>query len=53
MRTIHAVLLTTVVLATALTVRAQGEQPVMVGMPEYGVTLGGTPEHPVIITAVG
>ena len=48
MRTIHAVLLTALVLGTALTVRAQGEQPVMVGMPGYGIALSGTPEHPVI-----
>ena len=45
MRTIYTVLLTAVVLVA---LRAQGEQPAMVGMPEYDVTLSGTPEDPVI-----
>jgi hypothetical protein len=48
MRTIHVVLVTTVVLGEAVTIRAPREQPAMVGMPEYSVTLSGTPEHPVI-----
>jgi hypothetical protein len=32
----------------ALTLQAQAPQPAMVGMPEYGVTLSGSPEDPVI-----
>jgi hypothetical protein len=30
------------------TLRAQGQQPAMLGMPEYGVTLSGSPDDPVI-----
>ena len=53
MRTIYVVLITALallalLLAAAAALRAQGEQLAMVGMPEYGVTLSGTPEHPVI-----
>jgi hypothetical protein len=50
MRTIHAALPAAVafLLGAALTVRAQGQQPAIVGMPEYGVTLSGSPEDPVI-----
>ena len=53
MRTIHAVLFTAAVLATALMVRAQGPQPAFVGIPEYGVLLTGSPEVPVIINHSG
>jgi hypothetical protein len=49
MRTIHVVLITAVVLAATLTIRAQGEQPALVGLPEYGVTLSGNPEDLVIV----
>ena len=48
MRMIRAVPLTAVVLWTALTVRAQGEQSALVGLPEYGVTLGGSLEDPIL-----
>jgi hypothetical protein len=48
MRTIHVVLLVFVVLGAATTARALEEQQVIVGMPEYGVALSGTPEGPVI-----
>ena len=45
MRTIHAVLLTAVMLGVLW---SQGPQPAMVGMPEYGVLLTGAPEDPVL-----
>jgi len=53
MRVLYLVFITTVallalLLAAAPALRAQEPQPAMVGMPEYGVSLGGTPEHPVI-----
>jgi len=48
MRMIHVLLLAFVVLGAATAARAQGPQPTMVGMPEYGVTLSGSPENPVI-----
>lgn len=47
--------LTTVafLLGAALTMRGQGEQPRLVGLPQYGVTLSGSPEVPVIVNHTG
>lgn len=55
MRRIHAMLPTAVafLLGAALTVRAQGEQPPLVGLPEYGVELEGTAEVPIIVNHSG
>ena len=48
MRTIQVVIPAAILFGAAGTVRAQGEQPAMVGMPENSIGLSGTPEGPVI-----
>jgi hypothetical protein len=55
MRTIQVGLPTAVtfLLGAALPIRAQGEQPALVGLPEYGVLLTGSPEVPVIVNHSG
>jgi len=58
MRTIYLVLTTVVallalLLAAVAALRAQGQQPALVGMSEYGVLLTGGPEVPVIVTGNG
>ena len=40
-------------LAAASALRAQGQQQTLVGMPEYGVLLTGSPEVPVIVNHSG
>ena len=42
---VHLALTTALVLllGPAVTIQAQGEQPALQGLPEYGVTLSGTP----------
>ena len=50
MRTIHVVLLGFVALGAF---RAQGSQPALVGIPEYGVLLTGSPEVPMIANHSG
>jgi hypothetical protein len=42
------VLFTIGVLSGAMAIRAQVEQPALQGLPQYGVTLTGTLENPVI-----
>jgi hypothetical protein len=42
------VLFTIGVLSGAMAIRAQVEQPALQGLPQYGVTLTGTPENPII-----
>jgi hypothetical protein len=45
---IIGVLLTIGVLSGAMAIRAQVEQPALQGLPQYGVTLTGTLENPII-----
>jgi hypothetical protein len=55
MRTILVGLPTAVafLLGAALPIQAQGGQPALVGLPEYGVLLTGSPEVPVIVNHSG
>jgi len=58
MRMIYLVLITAMALLALLlkavsALRAQGLQPGLVGMPEYGVLLTGSPEVPVIVNHSG
>jgi hypothetical protein len=58
MRVIYVVLITamallSLLLAAASALRAQGQQQTLVGMPEYGVLLTGSPEVPVIVNHSG
>jgi hypothetical protein len=50
MRTIHVMppVAVALLLWAPLSIRAQGEQPALVGMPEYGVALSGSLEDPVL-----
>jgi hypothetical protein len=53
MRLIYVVLITTMallalLLAAVSALRAQGQQPALKGLPEYGVTLSGSVDDPVI-----
>ena len=57
MRVIYLVLITAMallalLLAAVSALRAQGPQPALVGMPEYGVLLTGSPEVPVSFARV-
>jgi hypothetical protein len=45
---VTAVALFALLLAAVSALRAQGQQPVMVGMPEYNIVLSGSPDDPVI-----
>jgi hypothetical protein len=58
MRTIYLVLTTAVallalLLAAVAALRAQGQQPALVGMPEYGALAIGCPVVPVIVNRSG
>jgi hypothetical protein len=48
MRMTHGVLFTAGVLSGAMAIRAQEQQPALQGLPQYGVTLTGTLENPVL-----
>jgi len=58
MRLIYVLLITTMallalVLAAVSALRAQGQQPALLGMAKYGVLLTGSPEVPVIVNHSG
>ena len=48
MRMVHGVLFTAGMLGGTMAIRAQGEQPALQGLPQYGITLSGSPENLVL-----